>query len=70
VSTIATEKARVGMGALPHESGAAFRVWAPHADFSKWFDFVELRATHFDTTAPGGKGALAWFALLKRNDRP
>ena len=21
-----------GMGATPHESGVAFRVWAPHAD--------------------------------------
>jgi 1,4-alpha-glucan branching enzyme len=23
--------ARPGMGAIPHESGVAFRVWAPHA---------------------------------------
>ena len=28
----ATVKARVGMGAMPHKSGVAFRVWAPHAD--------------------------------------
>ena len=35
--------ARCGMGALPHESGVAFRVWAPHADavavvgaFNEW----------------------------------
>jgi len=35
-------------------------------DFSKLFDFVDLRETHFDTPTPGGKGALAWFALLKR----
>lgn len=30
--TIISEKIRGGMGALPHDSGAAFRVWAPHAD--------------------------------------
>lgn len=26
------EKPRGGMGAIPHETGVAFRVWAPHAD--------------------------------------
>ena len=26
------EKVYAGMGATPHESGVAFRVWAPHAD--------------------------------------
>ena len=43
MSTIASEKGRAGMGAIPHESGVAFRVWAPHADavyvvgsFSDW----------------------------------
>ena len=30
--TIATVKARVGMGAMPHKLGVAFRVWAPHAE--------------------------------------
>jgi len=32
-----------GMGSIPHESGVAFRVWAPHADamfvtgeFNQW----------------------------------
>lgn len=36
-------KSRPGMGAIPHESGVAFRVWAPHAeavfivgDFNNW----------------------------------
>src|SRR3954470_19122661 len=24
--------ARAGMGAIPHEKGVAFRVWAPHAE--------------------------------------
>ena len=32
MSTIASEKVRGGMGSLPHESGVAFRVWAPHAE--------------------------------------
>ena len=32
MSTIASEKVRAGMGALPHESGVAFRLWGPHAD--------------------------------------
>jgi SAM-dependent methyltransferase len=39
-------------------------------DFSKEFDFVQLRETHFDTGDPAGKGALAWFALLKRKGKP
>lgn len=32
MSTTSAEKAREGTGAIPHESGVAFRVWAPHAD--------------------------------------
>ena len=32
MAPIAAEKVRGGMGSLPHESGVAFRVWAPHAD--------------------------------------
>ncbi len=43
MSTVAKAEVRGGMGALPHESGVAFRVWAPHADavfvsgsFNKW----------------------------------
>lgn len=32
MSTVAAEQVRAGMGAIPHESGVAFRVWAPHAD--------------------------------------
>ena len=32
MSTILSGKVRGGMGAIPHESGVAFRVWAPHAD--------------------------------------
>ena len=32
MSTTLSEKAYAGMGAIPHEAGVAFRVWAPHAD--------------------------------------
>ena len=32
MSTTEVEKARAGMGAILHDSGVAFRVWAPHAD--------------------------------------
>jgi hypothetical protein len=32
MSTTAAEEVRVGMGAIPHESGVAFRVWALHAE--------------------------------------
>jgi SAM-dependent methyltransferase len=39
-------------------------------DFGKSFDVVELRETRFDTVDPAGKGALAWFALLRRKGKP
>jgi 1,4-alpha-glucan branching enzyme len=29
---IVVQKLRTGMGAIPHTSGVAFRVWAPNAD--------------------------------------
>ncbi|MGA2618325.1 MAG: alpha-amylase family glycosyl hydrolase [Thermoguttaceae bacterium] len=32
MSTTLSEKVYAGMGAMLHESGVAFRVWAPHAD--------------------------------------
>jgi 1,4-alpha-glucan branching enzyme len=32
MSSTATGKAYGGTGAIPHESGVAFRVWAPHAE--------------------------------------
>ena len=40
------------------------------ADFSPDFDFVELREAHFDTTDPKAEGALSWFILLRRKDKP
>ncbi len=39
-------------------------------DFAKWFDVVELRETHFDSADPAAKGALAWFAILRRKGSP
>ncbi len=43
MSTASSGKVYTGMGAIPHASGVAFRVWAPHADavfvtgsFNKW----------------------------------
>lgn len=36
------------------------------ADFGRSFDFQSLRETHFDTTDPNRKGALAWSILLRR----
>jgi 1,4-alpha-glucan branching enzyme len=32
MSTVTVETAIGGMGAMPHEGGVAFRLWAPHAD--------------------------------------
>ena len=32
ISTVSVEKARAGMGSVPHESGVAFRVWSTYAD--------------------------------------
>ena len=32
MSATLTEKVHAGMGAIPHETGVAFRVWAPHVD--------------------------------------
>ncbi len=43
MSTTISNHVRSGMGSLPHETGVAFRVWAPHADavfvtgsFNQW----------------------------------
>jgi 1,4-alpha-glucan branching enzyme len=49
-----------GMGALPHEGGVAFRVWAPHADavhvagtFNDWSE---------DATPMADEGGGVWYA--------
>ena len=49
--TTTTAKIHVGMGAMPHESGVAFRVWAPHAEsvsvtgsFNDWSPAAHLMA--------------------------
>ena len=36
------------------------------ADFSEDFRIVKLRETRFDSSQPGGQGALAWLILLER----
>ncbi len=40
------------------------------ADFSPDFEFVELRESHFDTADPNAEGALSWFILLRRKEKP
>jgi len=40
------------------------------ADFSPDFEFVELRESHFDTSDPNATGALSWFVLLRRKEKP
>ncbi len=39
-------------------------------DVAQSFAVVELRETHFDGADPAAKGALAWFALLRRKGEP
>ena len=39
-------------------------------DFSAWFEFLELRETHFDTVDPANPGLLGWLALLQRKANP
>lgn len=47
MSTVLAETAIGGMGAMPHEGGVAFRLWAPHADavyvtgsFNSWSPYA------------------------------
>jgi 1,4-alpha-glucan branching enzyme len=60
VSSVIPEVAQTGMGALPHASGVAFRVWAPHASavyvtgtFNEWSPESNLMAN---------EGAGYWYA--------
>jgi cyclopropane fatty-acyl-phospholipid synthase-like methyltransferase len=38
-------------------------------DFEESFEFLWLKETNFDTREEGGKGALAWSALLTRKEQ-
>lgn len=40
---IVVQKLRTGMGAIPHTSGVAFRVWAPNADAVYVIGFAYLQ---------------------------
>jgi len=60
VSSVIAREVSKGMGALPHEGGVAFRVWAPHASV------VYVTGT-FNEWAPEGhimvnEGAGYWYA--------
>jgi len=52
--------------ALPRSGPPRVREADIRADFGPWFEFQWLRETHFDTTEPNRKGALAWSILLRR----
>ena len=59
MSSVVSEKAHTGMGAIPHASGVAFRVWAPNANsvfvtgsFNNWA---------FDTHAMANEGGGYWY---------
>ncbi len=54
----------------PHYGPPRVKEEELRADFSADFDFQELRETHFNTSDPNGKGALSWFVLLRRKDKP
>ena len=50
----------------PHSGPPRVREADIRTDFGPLFDFQWLRETHFDTTDPNRKGALAWSILLRR----
>jgi SAM-dependent methyltransferase len=50
----------------PHSGPPRVREADIRADFGPGFEFQWLRETHFDTTEPNRKGALAWSILLRR----
>jgi SAM-dependent methyltransferase len=50
----------------PHSGPPRVKEEEIRADFSKQFEFDELRETRFDSADPQKKGALAWFILLSR----
>jgi SAM-dependent methyltransferase len=50
----------------PHSGPPRVREADIRADFGPSFEFEWLRETHFDSTDPNRKGALAWLILLRR----
>jgi 1,4-alpha-glucan branching enzyme len=60
MSTTAAEEARMGMGAMPHESGIAFRVWAPHAQAASVVGSFNEWSTEIHPMAREGDGY--WYA--------
>ena len=55
-----TRKTREGMGAIPHDGGVAFRVWAPHAD--KVFVTGEFNGWVNDALPMVSEGNGLWYA--------
>jgi len=55
---------RTGMGAIPHDSGTAFRVWAPHADTVSVVGEFNLWSPDADPMAREENGY--WYADLDR----
>ena len=60
-----------GMGAIPHDAGTAFRVWAPHAEavavtgsFNDWSEEGEALTSedngHWYGDVPGAKSMPIW----------
>ncbi|MFO0380419.1 MAG: alpha-amylase family glycosyl hydrolase [Pirellula sp.] len=60
MSAIPVENRVVGMGAIPHPSGVAFRVWAPHANAV--FVMGSFNNWSIDTHAMLSEGSGYWFA--------
>ncbi len=62
MSSVNTKEVIKGMGALPHASGVAFRVWAPHASS------VRITGTFNDWSPEGqpmdNEGAGYWYANI------
>lgn len=68
-----------GMGAIPHDAGTAFRVWAPHAEavavtgsFNDWSEEGEALTSedngHWYGDVPGAKPGDAYRFLIRNGD--
>ena len=71
---------RTGMGAIPHQNGTAFRVWAPHAEqvfvmgsFNNWSRTEHpLRSEengYWYADVPGAKAGQEYKFLLKNGEQ-